>query len=145
MAVLTGARVLSITIEPDRDDGTPRYGDTEVAWQRAEHSDREHVENGILVSLAGPAAEMTYVGERLHPGFVAEWSQDWSAAWAEAAQLHPSEANRMRYLEQQVASLCDLLGKTNHWAAIAEIADLLLAHDRLEADDVAECVQRWLG
>lgn len=144
MAILSGARVLSVTIEPDWDDGPARYGDTQVAWQRSHHTERELVENGLLVSLAGPVAEMTYRGEPYHPGFVAEWAEDWRAAWEGAASLHPSEQRRMRYLERHTHQLRQLLEETNHWAAVAELADMLLAHERLEGDEVAACVERWL-
>lgn len=143
MAVLTGARVLSVTIEPDWDDGPQRYGDTQVAWQTNEHTERELIENGILVSLAGPAAEMTYRGEPYHPGLIAEWAEDWQAAWTSATSLYADELSRMHYLEQQTAQLLKLLDDSHHWSAVAELADLLLAHERLEGEAVADCVERW--
>ncbi|MCY2993984.1 MAG: hypothetical protein NTY19_39835, partial [Planctomycetota bacterium] len=34
MALYLGARVHSVTIEPDRDDGPDRFGDTRVEWDR---------------------------------------------------------------------------------------------------------------
>ena len=40
MAIYLGARVRSVTIEPDRDDGPDRLGDAQVEWDRA-HSPRE--------------------------------------------------------------------------------------------------------
>lgn len=144
MAVLSGARVLSVTIDPDWDDGPQRYGDTQVAWQRSQFTERELAKNAVLVSLAGPAAEMTYRGEPYHPGFVAEWAQDWRDAWEAATPLFSNEQQRVRYLEQQTAKLRQLLDEENHWAAVAELADQLLAHDRLEAEEVATCVAQWL-
>jgi len=144
MAVLTGARVVSVTIEPDWDDGPERYGDTQVAWQRSRFSERELTESGVLVSLAGPVAEMAYHGDPYHPGFVAEWAEDWRAAWDGAAALLAKPSQRMAYLESETAKLRRLLDQENHWAAVAEIADQLLAHDRLEAEDVAACVRQWL-
>lgn len=144
MAVLSGARVLSVTIEPDWDDGPERYGDTQVAWQRSEFTERELAEKAVLVSLAGPAAEMTYRGDPYHPGFVAEWAQDWRDAWEAAEPLVPIEELRVRYLEQQTDKLCKLLDEENHWAAVAELADQLLAHDRLEAEEVVASVAQWI-
>ena len=141
MAVLCGAQVLSVTIAPDWDDGPPRYGDTQVAWQRTRFTLRELRENGVLVSLAGPAAETTYQGDPYHPGVVAD---DWQAAWEGAAMLQPNEARRMAYLEQKTRELRALADQQNHWAAIADIADLLLAHERVEGEAIAACVQQWL-
>lgn len=34
MAVFLGGQVLSLTIEPDRDDGPERFGDAQIAWRR---------------------------------------------------------------------------------------------------------------
>jgi hypothetical protein len=144
MAVLTGARVLSVTIAPDWDDGPDRYGDTQVAWQLSQFTDRELAEKGVRVSLAGPVAEMTYNGKPYHPGLVAEWADDWQSAWQGAAALLTSERRRLQYLEQQTAELRQLLEQANHWAALAEIADQLLAHERLEGEVVTQCVRQWL-
>jgi len=144
MAILSGARVLSVTIAPDSDAGPERYGDTEVAWQRSQFTKRELSENGVLVSLAGPAAEMAYTNEPYHPGFVAEWSHDWQAAWEGAAILLPGERQRLQYLELKTAELRALLDEEKHWATVAEIADQLLAHERLEAEDITACARQWL-
>ncbi len=144
MAVVTGARVLSVTIEPDLDDGPQRTGDTQVVWHRDRFTARELAENAVLVALAGPAAEMTYRDEPYHPGFVAEWAQDWRDAWAAAQPLFGRAQLRVKYLEQRTAQLCRWLDEENHWAAVAEIADQLLAHDRLEGEEVAACVAQWL-
>lgn len=144
MAVLTGAHVASVTIAPDWDDGPERYGDTQVVWQRSQFTERELAEKGVQVSLSGPVAEMTYSGEPYHPGLVAEWAHDWQAAWDGAAALLPNEQRRLQYLEQRTAELRQLLDETNHWAALAELADQLLAHERLEGEEVAACVRRWL-
>ena len=121
MAVLCGAQVVSVTIAPDWDDGPE-----------------------VLVSLAGPVAEMAYQGDPYHPGFVAEWAHDWQAAWYGSASLAPDEARRMRYLEDRTRELRQLVDESAHWAAIAEIADLLLAHQHLEGEAVVECMQQWL-
>ncbi len=144
MAVVTGAHVVSVTIEPDWDDGPQRYGDTQVAWQRDQFTARELAEHAVLVALAGPAAEMTYRGEPYHPGFVAEWAQDWRDAWEAAEPLFGHEQRRLKHLESETARLCALLDEENHWAAVAELADQLLAHDRLEGEEVAACVAQWL-
>jgi hypothetical protein len=145
MAVYVGARVRSVTIEPEDDDGPARYADIQVEWPLRRFGARELREKSVLVALAGPVAEMLYTGEPYHPGFVAEWGADWKTAWQEAASLVPDERKRLGYLEQAAAELYRLLDQEQPWAAIAAIADHLLAHDSMEGDEVAEIVQFWLS
>lgn len=145
MAVYVGARVRSVTIEPEDDDGPARYADIQVEWPLRRFGARELREKSVLVALAGPVAEMLYTGEPYHPGFVAEWVADWKTAWQEAASLVPDERKRLGYLEQAAAELYRLLDQEQPWAAIAAIADHLLAHDSMEGDEVAEIVQFWLS
>lgn len=144
LAVYVGARVREVTIEPEPDDGPERYADIQVEWPLRRFSPRELREKSILVALAGPVAEMLYTGEPYHPGFVAEWAADWKAAWQEAAALFPDERKRLAYLEQVAAQLYRLMDQEESWAAVAAIADHLLAHDRMEGDEVSEIVQFWL-
>jgi hypothetical protein len=94
MAIYLGARVRSVTIEPDRDDGPDRFGDAQVEWDLAHFTPREVYEKSVLVALAGPVAEMIHRGEPYHPGFVAEWAADWREAWEAAAGLVPDVASR---------------------------------------------------
>ncbi len=58
MAIYLGARVRSVTIEPDRDDGPDRFGDTQVEWDlrfgkvywKGTHFSRLEAEGRELVS-----------------------------------------------------------------------------------------------
>ena len=52
MAIYLGARVRSVTIEPDRDDGPDRFGDTQVEWDLGRFNQRELHEKSVLVALA---------------------------------------------------------------------------------------------
>jgi hypothetical protein len=63
MASYLGARVRSVMIEPDRDDGPDRFGDTQVDWDHSRFTARELHEKSVLVALAGPVAEMIHRGE----------------------------------------------------------------------------------
>ncbi|MCR9118491.1 MAG: hypothetical protein NXI22_16265 [bacterium] len=145
MAMYVGARVRSVTIAPDWDDGPERYADTQIEWPTNKFVQRELHEKSILVALAGPVAEMIYSGEPYHPGFVAEWAADWKLAWRAAAHLLPNERKRLSYLERVSVQLHQLIGREDHWAALAAIVDNLLAHETLEGEDVEEIVQQWLG
>lgn len=145
MACLLGGEVRLVTIEPDRDDGPDRQGDTQVLWRRSGISDREFAKKAVQVSLAGPVAEMIYSGDPYHPGLVAEWAVDWREAWAAAAPLHPDERQRLAYLEQVSIRLYHQLKHDDAWAALAALADHLMAHETLDGEQVAEIVGQWLG
>lgn len=144
LAVFLGAKVRSVTIEPDRDDLPERFGDAQIAWDLRRFTRRELHEKMVLVALAGPAAEMLYRGEPYHPGLVAEWSADWAAAWEAAAPLIPEEKSRLAFLERATVSVRQTLSQNDCWAALAAIADHLLAHETLEGEEVEVIVSQWM-
>lgn len=144
MALLLGAEVKLVTIEPDDDEGPSRQGDTQVLWRRSEISTRDFARRAVQVSLAGPVAEMIYTGDPYHPGLVAEWAADWHEAWNSAVLLHPDERQRLEYLERTSIQLYHQLKDDALWAALASLADHLLAHESLEGEKVAEIVGDWL-
>ena len=145
MATVLGAKVRSVTIEPDNDDGPERFGDTQIIWRRSRLSDSEFCERAIQVSLAGPVAEMLYSGDPYHPGLVAEWANDWQAAWELAEPLFTAPRKRLEYLEAVTGELYRMMDSEPNWSAVAALADSLLAHETLEAEDVKEIVSDWLG
>ena len=61
MAIYVGARVRSVTIEPDWDDGPERYADILVEWPLGQFTDQELCEKSVLVALAGPVAAWSSV------------------------------------------------------------------------------------
>lgn len=144
MALRLGGRVSHITIQPDWDEGPDRYGDAEILWHPSEFTPQEFAKRQVLVALAGPAAEMVYRGEPLHPAFIAEWANDWQQAWKAATELIPDERRRVQYLEQAASLLFTTFNDDRCWSAIAAIVDALLAHERLEAEEVADIVEQWL-
>ena len=144
MALLLGGEVRLVTIEPDNDYGPERQGDTQVVWRRAAISDTEFAKKAVQVSLAGPVAEMIYSGDPYHPGLVAEWAADWREAWNSALLLHSDERRRLEYLEQVSIQLYRRFREGDLWAALASLADHLLAHESLEGEQVEEIVGEWL-
>lgn len=145
MAVYVGARVYSVTIDPDWDDGPERYGDAEIAWPEGVFDDKTLREKAILVALAGPVAEMIHTGDPFHPALVAEWSGDWQQAWEAASALIPQRQARMQYLEQKTLSLYQLFRQDNYWAAIGELVDQLLAHETLEEEMIYDTISSWIS
>ncbi len=144
LALHVGARVRSVTIDPDWDDGPERYADIQVVWPLDRFSDRELQEKAILVALAGPVAEMIHSGNPYHPGLVAEWAADWQVAWDAAASLVPGTSQRLAHLEQITIELYHILDREDIRAALAAIVDNLLAHETLEGEEVEEIVGQWL-
>ncbi len=144
MAVHVGARVESVSIAPDWDDGPKRHGDTAIAWPGGRMTEREFAEKSVCVALAGPVAEMIYRQEPLHPGFVAEWAADWQDAWQAASPLIVDERRRLDFLEKTTIEVQQLFDQDEYWAALAAIADELLAHERLDGDLIDDVVGIWL-
>ena len=142
MAIWVGAQVTCVSIAPELDTREHRSGDTQVLWQMSQFTADEFAAKSAWVALAGPAAEMAYRGEPFHPGLVAEWAEDWQQAWQAVQSIRPNERQRMKYLEQQTVQIHRLLDDQSNWAAIAEIADLLLAHEILEGEQITDCVTR---
>ena len=66
-AIFVGARVQSVTIDPDNDDGPDRTGDTVVLWDRRRFSQQQLAEKAAWVALAGPVAEMIHSQNPFHP------------------------------------------------------------------------------
>lgn len=144
VALQLGARVLSMSIDPDWDDGPKRYGDTQVGWSD-DFTDDEIAQLSIVVSLAGPVAEMIYTGDKVHPAEMLEWAGDWGLAWQRAARFHPNPVKRLKFLEQLTIRLYRQLSDDAEWCAIAVLVDHLLAHEQLEEDQIVEAVAEWLS
>ncbi|MGC4004028.1 MAG: hypothetical protein QM811_13255 [Pirellulales bacterium] len=138
-----GGKVRSVTIEPDRDDGPARQGDTQIVWRRTRMSEREFALVTIQVCLSGPVAEMLYDDAPYHPGLVAEWADDWRQAWQAAALVHADERKRLAFLEDASIRLYHRTKQDDHWAALAALADNLLAHETLDAEQVADILSDW--
>lgn len=144
VAHVLGGRVKQVTIEPDNDDGPERTGDTQIRWRNVT-DEREFAQNVVQVCLAGPVAEMIYSGDPYHPGVVPEWAADWQDAWDAARPLFPEERKRLQYLEEVSIALYHRMNRDDFWAALAAIADHLLAHETLEAAEFRELVTEWLN
>lgn len=143
-AIFLGATVKSVSIDPDRDDGPERTGDTIVLWNQRKFTPREMAEKSAVVALAGPVAEMVYRGAPFHPALVAEWQHDWQTA-TEALAHVPGLQQRIAHLEQATLDLYQMFREDRHWAAIGAIADHLLAHEILDREMLQEIVEPWLS
>ncbi|MCA8988872.1 MAG: M50 family metallopeptidase [Planctomycetaceae bacterium] len=144
MAYLCGARVESLSIDPDWDDGPDRYGDTVIVWNDGRLT-KQGVLNRVKVALAGPVAEMISTGDPWHPAGVAEWQQDWKQAWQLSEALKNTRPLRMQLLEATTLEVYRQLHRDEIWEVIATLTDHLLAHEILEADQIEEILSPWFG
>ncbi len=143
-ALYVGARVQSLSISPDNDDGPERFGDTTILWSRRRFGRKELSEKLAWVALAGPVAEMVYSGKPFHPGTVAEWRQDWKDAF-EALEHVADVQRRLASLEQTTIQLYQAFQDDFHWNAISALADHLLAHEIMDEEMIQEAVEPWLA
>ena len=145
IAIISGARVKQLTLEPEWDDGPARYGDARVEWRVSNYSARELRLRKAQTALAGPVAEMVYTGDPFHPAFVAEWQSDWDIASSELQPLQPDPQRLMRMLEQVTRELHQLMSNEPVWPAIAALADELLAHETLDEAQIRAAADFWLS
>ena len=142
-AIFVGAKVRSVTIDPDNDDGPKRSGDTVVVWDRRRFSRQELMEKGAWVALAGPVAEMIHLQKPFHPAGIAEWRHDWETAFECLGEIS-SMQQRFARLEQITVELYNTFSQDRHWAAIGAVADNLLAHETLDQEMLEEIVDPWI-
>lgn len=143
-AVYLGAQVRYVTLEPHLDDQPRREGEAQIAWRRSRLSPKEFQNKLVLVALGGPAAEAIYCDAPFHPAVMPAWRGDWDEAWQAAGEIHPHETTRLRFVEEAMRQLLKLQRLDEHWAAIAALADELLAHETLEAEQVHEVLGFWM-
>jgi len=148
VAAWLGAEVLSVTLEPDADDGPRRDGDAAVRWHHAGMSSRDRCQRELMAVLAGPVAEMIHAG--ITPstadttGWAGEWSADWHLACQLARALVPSDSHVVPLIEFTLEKLYRLAHSGPFWQTIAEVADLLEAYETIDGDQVQESLERWI-
>lgn len=142
MSILMGGHVNRVSIDPPNDNGPNRYGETITTWPRMSDSQRFAYE--ICVSLAGPIAESLYAGCDRPIETVAEWQMDWDTAIQIASQVAVGKSAVNKLLNECQVKIRHLFDQANSWAAVAAIADELLAHETIEHSQVAEAVAFWL-
>jgi len=143
---LLGGAVESVGLYAEADEYLPeRFGDCHVNWGRVDPDCDWQVQREMLTILAGPVAEMIYTGEPRSIDSHPPWQHDWLWVLRRSRQIAaPPEqrakllANMVRYLKRHVA------GETC-WPAVAAVADELLAHERLDAEQLSETLGFWIG
>lgn len=140
-----GARIEAVRLGGEADDYLPeRFGDCLVNWGPISPDCDWQRQREIMTILAGPVAEMIYRGEKLHPAAFEPWQDDWRLAFSLSQSIHPNPVRRTRWLEMMIVEMHQRMNDEICWAAIAAVADELLAHEALEEEQLYETLSFWI-
>ena len=140
-AALAGGKVVRVSIEPEEDD---RGGDTQVRWSHRGVTEKEHAIREIRTSLAGPIAEMIYVGDYDHLRIQAEHLVDWQIAMASVKTLTSETEQQAQFLSREASQLYHYFRQDKVWAAIGDLADQLLTHETVDGEIVQGVIDQWI-
>lgn len=140
VALTLGGTVESVSVEVPSDWAA---GDTRVIW-RGNPDSRQFCLNEIRVALAGPIAEMVFVGDYDYLRIKAEHEIDWRIVASATARLGLTPDKTQRLLGQYAADLYRQIRQDHLWSAIGDIADRLQIDGTLDGETVAEVVAFWL-
>ena len=144
VAYALGGTIEGMQLGGEVDDWLPeRYGECRIQWGKVDRDLAWHYKREILAILAGPVAEMVYRDEPRHPAVFGPWKYDWDQAWQAAALIWADEKQRTRGLENLILELRQKIRMDPVWAAIAALADELIAHESLDEERVEEVLSFW--
>lgn len=144
-----GGTVQSVQLGGEADDWLPeRFGDCRIAWHPAGEEKIPigwHQQREVLTILAGPVAEMVYTQQHHHPALFGPWQHDWVHADQLVRPIIADPRTRCRLLEQLIVILFEQVRSDRMWAAIAAVADELLAHELLEEESLIDVLEFWMS
>ncbi len=145
VAYALGACIESVGLGGEADDFLPeRYGDVRIHWGPVSAEADWQRQRELLAVLAGPMAEMIYRGERIEPAHYGPWQADWHHAIACVQSLTRDPKRQIELLRRAWQELERRLRDDLCWAAVAAVADELVAHERLDEDQLADLLDFWL-
>ena len=140
-----GGKVEAIQLGGESEvSGVRQYGDCKIAWHAVGSDLDVHCQREILTTLAGPAAEMLYAGREIALRSFGPWEQDYHTAWFLLDRFPISSNEKDKLLKNLIQQLKSILDEDDCWAAVAALADALLAHEYLEAEETEEILSYWL-
>lgn len=142
MAVMLGGHVVTVSVESESDDV---QGDVAVLWRRSSSDAAGDAINQIKVALAGPIAEMIYVGDYDYLRIRQEHATDWRIAAENLKTLNLETQEEAKLLQSTVASVYRTIGRDNVWSAIGDVADRLAVDETVDGDVVVDTVNFWLS
>ncbi|MEM0924879.1 MAG: cell division protein FtsH [Planctomycetota bacterium] len=146
MAFALGGEIDSIGMYAEADDWLPeRFGDCHINWGRVDVNCNWQIQREVLTILAGPVAEMIYRDASIHPAQYPPWRYDWPMAYERVRQAVHASAQQASVMETLLKWLRKHLSQTENWAAVAAVADELLAHEYLDGEMLEETLGFWIG
>ncbi len=146
MGYALGGTIERIQLGGEANDFLPdRFGDCLINWGPVNPAWSWQRQRELMTILAGPVAEMIYRGEPLHPAGFGPWKADWQQAWYLCESSVADPQVRTMLLEQLIRELHQEMASDLCWAAIAAVADELLAHEYLEHEQLIDALRFWLG
>ena len=118
-----------VTLESERDEAE---GHCTVVWQRT--APAPEARRHAAVALAGPVAELVFLGELVLDNTTAlsSWRADWDEAEAQLERLHLDVEERQRTRLAILQELHETFDGPRNYERLARIADALDAHTTLD-------------
>lgn len=140
VAVLLGGVVDTVTVEvPD----AAAAGATGVFWRNASNT-REQCVNDIHVALAGPIAEMIFVGDYDYLRIKQEHAVDWEVVAAAVERMALDAVAAQKLLTSVATNLYQRLREDAVWSAVADVAERLELDGTIDGDTVNDLAGFWL-
>lgn len=137
---MLGASVASLSIATEDGWGA---GNTEVAWPSG--GDRQQVLiSDVKTAIAGPLSEMVYCGDYDYLRIRSEHAVDWQIVEANLNKLRLDKSKRETLLQQLVVELYNTIRGDQVWAAIGDVAGLLMLNEAIDGEVVHETTEFWL-
>lgn len=145
VAFALGATIESVQLGGEVDEWLPeRFGECRIRWGRVVPDSDWQRQREISAILAGPVAELIYRGETPDSAGLQSWQHDWQMAWNIGKEIAQDPHNRTFILQQTVAWLKNRLSADQSWAAVAAVADEILAHEYVEGEKLEEVLSFWI-
>lgn len=145
VAYALGGEVEAMSLWGEADDYLPeRFGDIRIRWGAVWPESQDQLYRELMTVLAGPVSEQLYRDEELTPRDIAAWESDWQHAVRCVRLLARDVTKQQAILREVLRLLRDQLAKETWWAAVAAVADELVAHEQLEWDQVDDILRFWL-
>jgi len=139
VGVLLGAKVRYATLESEQ---VGHLGEVEMHWPTRFAATQST--DPLRAILAGPVAEALYRNLAWQVVARGPGSQDLLQALAITAEYGWSNVKTLAWLQAEGERLREFLDRAEVWAAVSAVADLLLAHDTLEHEEISEEIQAWM-
>lgn len=139
MAIYLGGQVTEVSIESEEGWGT---GNATVRWTSS--SQRQRYLNDLKTALAGPIAEMVYVGDYDYLRLRSEHAADWKQVLQCLPFIEVPKSQQTDFLECCVAEIYATLRQDALWAAVGDVAELLLLHETIDGESAHDATEFWL-